>query len=95
MVDPNIDDDNPLLSGGVQLLQEGIIGRAFKFRDQRPFFFDGKSNDARRVDRLPLIHHKNIVEIEKIQRSDCLQLSDIRTSSSDVSCNKRSKVSLS
>ena len=45
MVDAKIDDD-PLFSGGVQLLQERVFGRAFKFWHQRPFFFDGKS-DAR------------------------------------------------
>ena len=38
---------------------------------------------------------KDIVEVEKIQRADCFQLSDIRTVNSDVPCNKRSKVPLS
>ena len=33
--------------------QERVIGRAFKLRQQRPFVFDGKRDDAARVDRLP------------------------------------------
>ena len=75
--------------------QERVIGRAFKLRQQRPFVFDGKSDDAARVDRLPLIYHKDIVEVEKVQRADSLQLSYVRARNSHVLCDKHSKVSLS
>src|SRR5580704_17232512 len=66
-------------SRGIQLPQERIIGRPLKLREQRPFVFDGKSGDAARVDRLPLIHHKDIVEVEKVDRADSLQFSYVRT----------------
>ena len=81
--------------GGIQLPQERVIGRAFKLRQQRLFVFDGKSDDTARIDQLPLMHYKDIVEVKKIQRADSLQLSYVRTHSSHVLCDKRSKVSLS
>jgi len=74
--------------------KNGVIGRAFVLRQQRPFVFDGKSDDTARVDRLPLIFHKDIVEVEKIQRADSLQLSDVGARGSHVLCDKCAKVSL-
>ena len=74
--------------------QERIIGRALELRQHRPFVFDRQRDDAARVDRLALVHDKNIVEVEKIQRADRLQLTDVRPRGSHVPGDKRAKVAL-
>jgi hypothetical protein len=47
----------------------------------RPLILDGKSDDAARIDRLPL-HHKDIIEIEKVESAGSFQLSDVGVRSS-------------
>ena len=81
-------------SGGIQTPQERIIGRTFELRQHRPSVIDGKGDDAAWVDRLPLIHHKDVVEVQKVQRADGLQLSHVRARNARVSCDKRPKVPL-
>ena len=44
-----IDDDDPLVSGGIQSPQERVIGRTFEPRQHGPLFLGAKSDDAARV----------------------------------------------
>src|SRR5438034_8993224 len=73
-----IDNDDPLLAGGMQLRQKWDIWRVFKFRQHRAFAFNGKSDDAARIDWFPLIQHRDIVQVETAQRADSLQFSHVR-----------------
>ena len=74
--------------------QERVVGRAFKLRQHRPTIFDWKCDDAARVDRLSLVRDKDIVEVEKIQRADRLQLSDVRARGADMRRDKCAKIAL-
>jgi hypothetical protein len=90
-----IDNDDPLLAGGMQLPQKWIVWRAFKFRQHWALVFNGKSDDIARIDWLSLIQHCDIVEVEKVQRADSLQFSHVRAHRPHVSCDKRAKIPLS
>ena len=90
-----IDNDDPLLAGDMQLQQKWIIWRAFKLRQHWSFVFNRKNDDAARIDWLPLIQHRDIVEVEKVQRADSLQFSYVRARRPHVSCDKRAKIPLS
>lgn len=75
--------------------RNGSSGERSNFGSKRPFLLEGKSDHTARVDQLAFIHHKNIVEVEKVQCADGLQLSYVRAGNARVLCDKRSKVSFS
>ena len=74
--------------------RNGSLGERSNFGSSGRIVFDGKRDDAARVDLFPLVRHKDIVEVEKIQRADRLQLPDVRARSSHVLGDKRSKIAL-
>ena len=76
------------------MLQKCVIGRVFKLRQHRSIIFDWKCDDTARVDLFSLVRHKDIVEVEKIQRADCLQLSDVRARNPDMRRDKCPKIAL-
>ena len=54
-----------------------------------------ESEDAERINQFPLVQHRNIVEVEKVQRADGFQLAHVSPFRSTVPGQKCSKVSLS
>ena len=74
--------------------KNGSSGERSNFGSTGRSFSNGKNDDAARVDQLPLIHHKDVVEVEKVQRADSLQMSYVRARNAHVPCDKRPKVPL-
>ena len=72
-----IDKNHPFFSGSIQLPQERIARRALERWQHWPSAHNWQRDDAAGVNRLSLIQHGDIVEVEKIQCADRFQSSDI------------------
>ena len=72
-----IDKNHPFFSRSIQLPQERIAWRALERWQHWPSAHNWQRDDAAGINRLPLVQHGDIVEVEKIQCADRFQSSDI------------------
>jgi hypothetical protein len=79
-------DNDPLSSRRVKLPQEGVPRHGLELGQYCAAVHDRKHDDAARIDRLSLVEHLYVVEVEKIERARRLQGPKVAAFRLDMLC---------
>lgn len=86
-----IRDDDPFHAGGMHLPEKRVIGRARKLRQCLAMADDGQGDDAARIDGVTCPQHRDVVEIQKIERADAFHVADVCLLGLDVLRDERAE----
>ena len=89
-----VDEDDPFPARGVEPAQEGVLRRALERRQHRPAPLDRQLDHAQGVDRLALVAHRDVVEVEEIERAGRLQAAHLAAARLGVAHHQGAEVAL-